>query len=127
LFLQDIIDMRTERRRKGVYGPRPGVLNVVFVDDLNLPEKEKFFAQPPVEALRQLLANGGARAVERVSLCCGIGDVLGGACNRMASCKHASAYSTCGVQPFFSLPLSVIPVPRLYDAVAVAVASPRLV
>jgi dynein heavy chain len=58
--VQDIIDMRTERRRKGVYGPRPGVLNVVFVDDLNLPEKEKFFAQPPVEALRQLLANGGA-------------------------------------------------------------------
>ena len=58
--LQDIVDMRTERRRKGIYGPRPGVLNVVFVDDLNLPEKEKFFAQPPVEALRQLLANDGA-------------------------------------------------------------------
>ncbi len=52
--------MRTERRRKGVYGPRPGFLNLVFVDDLNLPEKEKFFAQPPVEALRQLLANDGS-------------------------------------------------------------------
>ncbi len=56
---QEIVDQKLERRRKGVYGPRPGMLNVVFVDDLNLPEKEKFFAQPPVEVLRQLLANGG--------------------------------------------------------------------
>ncbi len=97
--------MRTERRRKGVYGPRPGVLNVVFVDDLNLPEKEKFFAQPPVEALRQLLANGGARAVECVSLCFGIGDVLGGM-------QQDGLVQVRKVVNPFSLFPSVISVPR---------------
>jgi len=56
---QALVDAKVDRRRRGVYGPSQGKQCVLFIDDLNMPRREKYFAQPPIELVRQLLDHGG--------------------------------------------------------------------
>uniref|UniRef100_A0ABM5EJD6 Dynein axonemal heavy chain 2 isoform X2 n=1 Tax=Pogona vitticeps TaxID=103695 RepID=A0ABM5EJD6_9SAUR len=56
--VQSIIESRVEKRTKGVYVPLGGKSMVTFMDDLNMPAKDLFGSQPPLELLRLWLDYG---------------------------------------------------------------------
>jgi dynein heavy chain len=59
--LQDVLESKLEKqkRAKGIYGPLMGTKNIIFIDDLNMPNKEKYSAQPPLELIRQAIDEQG--------------------------------------------------------------------
>jgi len=50
---------KLKHRRRGVIGPENFKTALVFVDDLNMPKKEIFGAQPVLELMRQWFDHGG--------------------------------------------------------------------
>ena len=57
---QHIIESKLEKRgRKHQHGPASGKKGVIFIDDFNMPQKDQFESQPPLELLRQWMDYGG--------------------------------------------------------------------
>ena len=56
--IQSIIESRLERRSKDSLGPPSNKPLIVFIDDVNMPSKDQFGSQPPLELLRQFIDTG---------------------------------------------------------------------
>ncbi|XP_041984652.1 dynein axonemal heavy chain 12 [Aricia agestis] len=52
---QDLVISKLVKIRKNFYGPTKGKKALIFIDDMNMPAKEKYGAQPAIELLRLYL------------------------------------------------------------------------
>jgi len=53
MIVHNTLGPKLKRRKMGVLGPENNKKALVFVDDLNMPKKEIYGAQPVLELLRQ--------------------------------------------------------------------------
>ncbi len=88
-----------EKRRRGVYGPAAGTKYVLFVDDLNMPTREKYFAQPPIELLRQWCNYGGWYVVCSLAIAIVVRFVWTMGTMSLVSCLECCSRSTWQVRP----------------------------
>eukprot|EP01135_Chromosphaera_perkinsii_P000405 Nk52_evm52s78 gene=Nk52_evmTU52s78 len=56
--IQSMIESRTEKRTKENYVPIGGKKLITFIDDFNMPMKDEFGSQPPLELLKQWMDYG---------------------------------------------------------------------
>ncbi|KAJ9522810.1 hypothetical protein QJQ45_019798, partial [Haematococcus lacustris] len=83
---QAMVEAKLEKKRKRRFGAPAGKHIVLFVDDVNMPQREVYGAQPPLELLRQLQDFGGFydrkklfwKEVEGATLCAACGPPGGG-------------------------------------------------
>ncbi|KAI9223372.1 dynein heavy chain and region D6 of dynein motor-domain-containing protein [Blastocladiella britannica] len=57
--VQRNIEANVEKRTKDTYGPASGKKLYVFVDDLNMPQKDTYGTQQPIALLKILIERGG--------------------------------------------------------------------
>lgn len=54
--IQQALESKMVSLHKDTIGAPEGKTNVIFVDDVNLPARDAFNSQPPLELLRQLVS-----------------------------------------------------------------------
>jgi dynein heavy chain len=113
---QLIIDGGMEKRRKGIYAPSLGKEGIIFVDDLNMPMKEVYGAQPPIELLRQWMDYGGwydidtpereFRATQNVSFTAAMGPPGGG--RNSITNRYVRHFNVLYIEPYSDTSLNDI-------------------
>ncbi|KAL0129633.1 hypothetical protein PUN28_001711 [Cardiocondyla obscurior] len=84
--VQNAIESKLEKRKKGVYTPTSGKTMITFMDDFNMPMKEKYGSQPPLELIRQWIDYGfwydrkkqTRKYIEKIQLIAAMGPPGGG-------------------------------------------------
>ncbi|XP_046962283.1 dynein axonemal heavy chain 2 [Vanessa cardui] len=98
--VQDIIEARLEKRTKGNYVPAGGKKLIAFMDDINMPVRDEYGSQPPLELMRLWYDYGfwfdrqkQWRKNVKDMVLCGAAGPAGGARSplpaRLLSCFHA--------------------------------------
>eukprot|EP01119_Soliformovum_irregulare_P016871 TRINITY_DN4946_c0_g1_i1.p1 TRINITY_DN4946_c0_g1~~TRINITY_DN4946_c0_g1_i1.p1 ORF type:complete len:2093 (-),score=654.99 TRINITY_DN4946_c0_g1_i1:1564-7461(-) len=81
-----MIEEKVEKRTKDVYVPIGGKKMVTFIDDLNMPKKDPYGSQPPLELIRQWIDYGfwydrqkqSVKMIKEMQLVCAMGPPGGG-------------------------------------------------
>lgn len=56
--VQELVLLKLQKKRRNEFGPPIGKRCVIFIDEVNMPIKELYDAQPPIELLRQFFDYG---------------------------------------------------------------------
>jgi dynein heavy chain, axonemal len=51
---QAVIELGLQKKRRNTWGSSQGRQVLLFVDDVNMPQRDQYGAQPPIELLRLL-------------------------------------------------------------------------
>ncbi|KAA6358730.1 MAG: putative dynein heavy chain axonemal, partial [Streblomastix strix] len=86
--IQEVLEGRLTHRRSNLIGPSVGKQGIVFINDMNTPTPEIYFAQPPIELIRQCVAQFGVYDRKKLTFICLTDTVFIAACGPPGGGRH---------------------------------------